>query len=167
MNFPFFNAASSNISFMMKQLSGLVFLCLINLLLHAQSDRQVQWDYSAKKIADKTYELHLKAAIGGNYHMYAQDAGVEGPLPTAITFIKNPLAVIEGGTKESGKRVKKYETAWKGNVNYYEHSVDFIQVVKLKGNIKTNVAGSVEFMVCNDSQCLPPSTVNFKINVGG
>jgi thiol:disulfide interchange protein DsbD len=42
-----------------------------------------------------------------------------------------------------------------------------VQVVKLKGNIKTTVAGSVEFMVCNDNKCLPPSEVPFKIAVGG
>jgi len=42
-----------------------------------------------------------------------------------------------------------------------------VQLVKLKGNIKTTLAGSVEFMVCNDSHCLPPSTVEFKVNIGG
>ena len=40
-----------------------------------------------------------------------------------------------------------------------KNTVDFVQTVKLKGNIKTSVAGSVEFMVCNDSRCLPPSTI--------
>lgn len=133
----------------------------------AQSDKQVRWTFLAKKIADKTYEVHMTAVIGDNYHLYAQDAGVEGPLPTAFTFTKNPLAVLDGRTKEAGKLLKKYESAWGGNVHYYERNVDFVQVVKLKGNIKTNFAGAVEFIVCNDTQCLPPSTVEFKVNVGG
>ena len=151
----------------MKQLYFLFFLLAAGLGLQAQSSKQVQWVYAAKKVADKTYELHITATIGENYHMYAQDAGVEGPLPTTFKFAGNPLAVTDGKVKELGKVVKKFESAWNGSVNYYEKTVDFVQTVKLKGNVKTNVGGSVEFMVCNDNRCLPPSTVEFKVNVGG
>ena len=52
-------------------------------------------------------------------------------------------------------------------LQYFENTIDFVQTVKLKANVKTNLAGSVEFMVCNDSRCLPPSTVEFKVNIGG
>lgn len=151
----------------MKQLYTLVLLVFAGFTINAQSSKQVQWAYAAKKVADKTYELHITATIGENYHMYAQDPGVEGPLPTSFKFSGNPLAATDGKVKEVGKVVKKFESAWNGSVNYYEKTVDFVQLVKLKGNIKTNVGGSVEFMVCNDSRCLPPSTVEFKVNVGG
>jgi Disulphide bond corrector protein DsbC len=155
-----------NIVFM-KQLYILSLLVMAAATAGAQSAKQVQWAYTAKKTADKTYEVHITATIGPNYHMYAQNAGVEGPLPTVFKFTSNPLAVLEGKVKEAGKLIKKKEEVWGGNVQYYEKTVDFVQVVKLKGNIKTNLAGSVEFMVCNESQCLPPSTVEFKVNIGG
>jgi thiol:disulfide interchange protein DsbD len=45
--------------------------------------------------------------------------------------------------------------------------VDFVQQIKLKGNAKTNLAGKVEFMVCNDKQCLPPAEVDIKVPIGG
>ena len=135
--------------------------------LMAQSSKQVNWAYTAKKIGDKTYEIHMTATIGGDYHMYAQDAGGEGPIPTTFTFTKNPLFVLDGRPKEVGKLVKKYETAWSHDVKYYEKEVDFVQVVKLKSNVKTNLAGKVEFMVCNDHECLPPADVDIKVNVGG
>jgi Disulphide bond corrector protein DsbC len=151
----------------MKKFYSLFLLFAVSLALTAQSNKQVQWAYTVKKIADKTYEVHMTATIGDNYHMYAQNAGVEGPLPVAFKFTGNPLTVLDGKVKEAGKLVKKYESAWPGTVNYYEKTVDFIQVVKLKANIKTNLAGSVEFIVCNDSQCLPPATVEFKVNIGG
>ena len=135
--------------------------------LQAQSSRQVQWNYSVKKIGDKTYEVHLAATISGDYHLYAQDAGGEGPLPTSFTFNKNPLIILNGNPKETGKLVSKYESAWKHDVKYYEKSVDFVQVIKLKANVKTDLTGKVEFMVCNDKQCLPPSEIEIKVNVGG
>lgn len=133
----------------------------------AQSEKQVKWSFTSKKIADKVYEVHMKAEINGNFHLYAQNAGVEGPVPTLFKFVSNPLSSLDGKVKEVGKLVKKKEEVWGGTVNFYQGSVEFVQLVKLKGSIKTTVAGSVEFMVCDDSKCLPPSEVQFKVNVGG
>jgi len=151
----------------MKKIYLFLLLCALAAVANAQSAKQVQWAYSAKKIAEKVYEVHMTATIGTNYHMYAQNVGVEGPLPTTFKYVSNPLAALDGKTKEAGKLIKKKEEIWGGSVNYFENTVDFVQVVKLKGNIKTSLAGSVEFMVCNDSQCLPPSTIEFKVNIGG
>jgi len=151
----------------MKKLALLTLtLCAGNILM-AQSSKEVNWAYSAKKIADKVYEVHMTATIGGNYHLYAQDAGGDGPIPTSFTFTKNPLFVLDGKPKEAGKLVKKFESAWNHDVKYYESTVDFVQVVKLKSNVKTNLAGKVEFMVCNDHECLPPADVDIKVAIGG
>jgi thiol:disulfide interchange protein DsbD len=136
-------------------------------LAMAQSAKEVSWTWSSKKIADKTYEVHMTATIGGNYHIYAQDVGGDGPIPTSFTYTKSPLLDIEGVTKEKGQIIKKFESAWNHDVRYYEKTVDFVQVVKVKSNVKTSLAGKVEFMVCNDHECLPPSTVDIKVNIGG
>jgi hypothetical protein len=133
----------------------------------AQSSKQVNWTWSARKIADKTYEVHMTATIGGDFHMYAQDAGGDGPIPTTFSFTKSPLFILDGGVKEKGQQIKKFETAWNHDVKYYEKTVDFVQIVKLKSNVKTSLAGKVEFMVCNDHECLPPADVDIKVNIGG
>ncbi|HRP57490.1 protein-disulfide reductase DsbD domain-containing protein [Agriterribacter sp.] len=131
------------------------------------SARMVDWNFSSKKVAADTYEIRFTADINGKYHMYAQNVGVEGPVATSFTFTRNPLIVLNGKVKEIGKMVSKHEAVWDGDVNYYENKVEFVQLVKLKKNIKTNVGGSVEFMVCDDKECLPPAEVPFKINIGG
>jgi hypothetical protein len=133
----------------------------------AQSNKQVNWEFTVKKLADKTYEVHMTAKINGDWHLYAQNVGVEGPVPTTFTFTRNPLIVLDGKVKELGRVIRKKEEVWGGVVNYYENTVDFVQVVKLKSNAKTNLSGKVEFMVCNDEKCLPPSEVSFSITVGG
>ena len=151
----------------MKKLYLLGCLVMAGLAVTAQSSKAVHWTFTSKKLADKVYEVHMTASIDGNYHMYAQNVGVDGPIPTSFKITANPLVVVDGKVKEVGKLVQKKEEVWGGDVRYYEKSVDFVQVVKLKGNVKTNLAGSVEFMVCNESQCLPPATVDFKVNIGG
>ncbi|HEY0677575.1 MAG TPA: protein-disulfide reductase DsbD domain-containing protein [Chitinophagaceae bacterium] len=134
--------------------------------LSAQSDKEVQWTFTAKKIAENIYEIHMTARVNDDWHIYSQDAG-EGPFATAVTFSKNPLINFEGKVKESGKMKKVFEKSFDTEVKYYENTVNFIQVVKIKGKAKTNVAGKIEFMVCNDSRCLPPAAVDFKLNIGG
>ncbi|MEO6915670.1 MAG: protein-disulfide reductase DsbD domain-containing protein [Chitinophagaceae bacterium] len=146
----------------------LSFLLLVSAnLVFSQSSKMVNWNYAVKKVADKTFEVHMTAEIKGDYHLYAQNVGVDGPVPTSFTFNKNPLISLQGAVKESGKKVKKLEPIWGGNVNYYEKTVTFVQVVKLKANVKTNLAGKVNFMVCDEKECLPPADVDIKVSVGG
>jgi len=150
----------------MKKFLLFTLITAISAVSFAQSDKEVEWTFTAKKIADKTYEVHMTANINGDYHIYAQDGG-DGPVSTSFAFKKNPLFVLEGDVKEVGKVKKVYEEAFKSQVKYYEGSVSFVQVVKLRSNAKTNLAGTVEFMVCNDHECLPPATVNFSVGLGG
>ena len=138
-------------------------ICAVSLAL---SINELKWAFSSKKIAYKTYEVVLTATVNGNWHIYSQNVGVDGPIPTAFTFTKNPLLAFEGAVKENGKLIKKNEEVWGGEVRYYENKVEFIQKVKIKGG-KTNLAGKVEYMVCNDEKCLPPAETTFSVAIGG
>jgi hypothetical protein len=121
------------------------------------------WTYSAKKISDNVYELHFHMDINNPWHTYSQFTADGGPVATKFSFTKNPLYTLDGNVKENGKLIKKYETVFGVDVKYFSDQVDFVQVVKLKTKAKTNFSGSVEFMVCNDQQCLPPTTQKFSI----
>lgn len=133
---------------------------------NAQISNPVKWTYTAKKITDKTYELHLSATIEGNWHMYAQDAG-EGPEPTTINFTANPLITFDGKVKEVGKLEKSYDKNFNSVLKYYGNKVDFVQKIRIKSPVATVVKGTITFMVCNDRQCLPPRDIPFTINVSG
>ena len=150
---------------MKKIITGMILLMFTG-LVNAQINNPVKWTYTAKKIADKTYELHMTASIDGNWHLYAQDAG-EGPEPTVFSFTANPLIKFDGKVKEIGKLEKSYDNNFKSVLKYYAKKVDFVQKIKVKSSIATIVKGSVSFMVCNDRQCLPPRDYPFSINVGG
>jgi thiol:disulfide interchange protein DsbD len=131
------------------------------------SAKQVSWSSTVRKLSANVVEVRLTATINGDYHLYAQAAGVDGPVATTFSFNPNPLLTLNGKVKEAGKLIQKYEEAWEGNVNYYEKKVDFIQQVTIKGKAKTALAGKVEFMVCNETQCLPPAEYSFRVALGG
>ena len=142
------------------------FFSLFVLSASAQIENPVQWAYSATKLADKTYELHITATLEGNWHIYAQDAG-EGPVPTEFSFAVNPLVKLDGKVKEVGKMEKSYDPNFKSVLKYYGKKVDFVQKVKLKSTSNTVVNGTVTYMVCNDKRCLAPKDVSFSVKLGG
>ena len=141
-------------------------LFALPLLVSAQIENPVKWSFSSKKINDNTYELHLTATIDGGWHLYAQEAG-EGPVATAFTFGKNPLVAINGKTQEVGKLIKSFDKNFNSELKYYANNVDFVQKVTVKGKAQTKVKGTVEFMTCDDHQCLPPKDLEFAIALGG
>jgi hypothetical protein len=150
----------------MKKIITAFVLALAGFTATAQVKQAVSWAFSSKKIGDKTYEVRMTATISGKYHMYAQKNSGD-VVPVSFTFAKNPLLSLQGGVKEVGKLVSKYEEVWKAKVNYYEGKVDFVQVVKTKVAAPVSVKGTLNYMVCDDRQCLPPTDVDFDVKVGG
>jgi hypothetical protein len=148
----------------MKKTFIVTFLLLLSNFLFAQIQNPVSWTATSKKINDKTYEVHLTANIDNGWHIYSQTTPEGGPIPTSINFTKNPLLTVEGKAKEVGKLEKHVEPLF-GNIDVkqFSNKVDFVQLVKLKAPVKTSVNVAVEFMVCNDKQCLPPKTEKFSI----
>jgi hypothetical protein len=144
----------------------LLLLCvMVAIVGYSQIQAPVKWNYSAKKISTTVYEVHLTANISGNWHLYSQTTPDGGPVPTSIKFSNNPLVMLQGSAKEVGKLQQKHEPLFGVDVKQFASKVDFVQTVKLKTPVKTNIAGSIEFMVCDDTQCLPPSTQKFSIEL--
>jgi hypothetical protein len=122
-----------------------------------------RWTFAAKKIAERTYEIHCRIDVNAPWHTYSQTTPDGGPLPTKFIFARNPLFVLDGTVIENGKLLIKHEAVFGVDVKYFDGQVDFVQKVTLRGAVKTNFSGSVEFMVCNDQQCLPPTTQKFTV----
>ena len=147
----------------------IVFACIIMInafASQAQMLNPVKWSYTAKKISDKLYEIHITAMLDKKWHIYAQDAG-EGPEPTTFTFNINPLVKLDGKVKEVGTLEKTYDPNFKSTLKYYANKVDFVQKVKLKSSASTQVKGMVSYMVCDDKKCLPPKEVPFSVKLPG
>ncbi|WP_291907859.1 protein-disulfide reductase DsbD domain-containing protein [Chitinophaga sp. CB10] len=150
----------------MKKLLTAMVLFALPFLASAQIENPVKWKFSSKKIDATTYELHMTAIIDAGWHLYAQEAG-EGPVPTTFKIAKNPLVTPVGKIQEVGKLHKNFDKNFNSELKYYENTVDFVQKVTVKGKAANKVKGTVEFMVCDDHQCLPPKETEFVITVGG
>ena len=139
---------------------------LIIFVSNAQIADPIKWAYSSKKIADKTYEIHLTATVQNTWHLYSQLQPEDAiNQPTEIIFKKNPLISCSGKIKEIGKMKLFKDEKLKISANQYADKVDFVQIIKLKANVKTNIIGSVEYQTCNDKKCLPPKKIDFTVAI--
>jgi len=119
----------------------------------------VKFSYTTVKKSSTQYEVHIKTAVDPRWHIYSIYNPDGGAQATTLTFT-NVKAV--GKAKEDGKMKTIFEEEFKVNQKYFEQNVDFIQTVKVTPGTK-KVSGTIEYMVCNDRQCLPPKTVAFDI----
>ncbi len=151
---------------MIKMFSAIIGCVFFLQPIKAQKPDPVHWQYSARKIDDETYELHIKATMDEPWHIYSQTQPKEAiAIPTKITFSKNPLITIAGIPKEVGKK-EKYTDDNAGIVQYqYGGTLEFVQTVTLKAAVKTTVAGTIIFQTCNNEMCLPAKTIPFTIAI--
>jgi len=133
--------------------------------LHAQVQDPVKWNYSAAKKSDKEYSVTISATLSPAWHIYSIHTPANGPVPTSISFSKNPLVLMDGHVKENGKLKTEHDEIFGVDVKYFADKVEFVQSVKLKSAVKTNVSGNIKYMVCNDKLCLPPKTIPFNIQL--
>jgi hypothetical protein len=149
----------------MKQLLSVFVLILLTGQAFSQVKNPVKWAFAAKKIDQVTYEISLTATLDAGWHIYSQTTPDGGPSATVISFTKNPLITLDGGVKEVGKLEQKFEELFGVDVKQFSNKVVFVQTVKLKAKAKTAVNGTVEFMSCNNKECLPPSSQKFSVPI--
>ena len=127
----------------------------------AQILNPVRFNYSAIKKANNLYEVHIKTLLEPKWHIYSVKNPPGGAEPTSIK-VKEGKNV--GAIKEKGKLKTVYDKEFQVTQNYYETTVDFIQIVKINLPAK-KITGNIVYMVCNDKQCLPPKDVEFNIKL--
>jgi thiol:disulfide interchange protein DsbD len=139
---------------------------LFGFALQSQSQKlaPVKWAYQAVKTGDKKYNVIITANVDAPWHIYSQFVK-KGPVPTTVQFAKNPLVVLNGSTKEVGNLEKKFDNNFGAVIGSFGGKVQFIQEVTLKVNTKTKLTGTIEYMVCNEERCLPPTKQSFEVDI--
>ena len=124
----------------------------------------VEWSTSVEKTSEDTYILVSKANIEKGWHLYAQDVPEDGPIPTTFSYDLNNKVNLLGQTKElEGHLID--DPVFLMKIKYFEDYAEFRQTIKVSSNTITSVIGEVEFMVCDDTRCLPPTYVDLNFDL--
>lgn len=127
----------------------------------AQIEDPVEWNFAAAVVNEGEVDLVFKAVIEPGWHVYSQFIEEGGPIPTSFTFNPSPAYERTGNISESPEPVAAFDENFQMEIAWHNQEVTFRQRIKV--NEPTTVSGMVEFMVCNDEKCLPPTEVEFRI----
>ncbi|HWZ15449.1 MAG TPA: protein-disulfide reductase DsbD domain-containing protein [Mucilaginibacter sp.] len=132
--------------------------------IKAQILKPVKWSFAVKKLERNEDMIILKAEIGEGWRIYSINQKDGGPVKTSFSFTPAGDAYRLIGNAIEPKPMTEHEDAFNMDVFYFAKSVIFQQKVKIKQDNLT-VKGKLNFMVCNNHQCLPPEDVNFSIPI--
>ncbi|OOG69828.1 thioredoxin family protein [Flavobacterium sp. A45] len=150
---------------MNKIIFSVILLLLFTIFVEAQVYNPVKWKTDVVKISDSEFELQATAVIENGWHLYSQNVSDGGPIPTHFTFSKSSDFQLLGAVKEEkGKTVN--DPVFKMAIKFFEKETTFKQRIKVIGTKSFQIKTEVEFMVCNDENCLPPTydELEFKVN---
>ncbi|WP_298262679.1 cytochrome c biogenesis protein CcdA [uncultured Lutibacter sp.] len=150
----------------MKKIFLLLSILFLSVTSYSQIHDPVKWSTNVEKISDTEYDLIIVASIEENWHLYSQNVPEDGPIPTAFSFETSAdFELIGNVSEEEGHTVD--DPVFNMKIKYFETSTIFKQRIKLLTENTLKIAGEVEFMVCDDSNCLPPTFVDLNFSITG
>lgn len=148
----------------MKNLLFVLFSLFSILGITQNALKPVVWNVSYVEISSMEGEIVFTAAIEKKWHIYSQRPTDVGPIPTSFTVTPNSNFTLIGKVIENEAH-EEFVAAFDAKVFVFSHEAVFKQKVVRKNKHAFNINTSLEFMTCNDVQCLPPTTLNFVVSV--
>lgn len=143
-------------------------LCVALLFINsfAQIKEPVKFKVSLKTLSDTECEILFSATIEDGWHIYSTNLPEDGPISATFTSEEVQGAQLAGKLQFRGKEVNTYDKIFGMNLRYFEHTVVFVQKIKLTSPAY-HIEGYLEYGTCNDESCLPPTQVPFSFSGKG
>ncbi len=137
-----------------------IFFFLIGSVATAQIHKPVVWETSVEKINDSDYNLIISATIEDGWHLYSQNVPEGGPIATSISITEDEekFQLIGKPSEDEGR--EEFDNVFRMKIKFFEEKASFKQKIRLLTNEEIKIEGTLEFMVCDDTFCLPPTEVD-------
>ncbi len=132
----------------------------------AQILNPVQWSYKVEKVNEKEATLVFTADIDDKWHLYSQNIPDGGPVPTSFKFIPSKDYTLVGKVEEVSKGENIFDSSFNMKLTVFSHKAVFKQKIRKLTNKPFAVTGTLEFMCCDDSRCIPPKELDFSFTIG-
>ena len=126
--------------------------------------KPVTWNATYVSTSASEGEIQFTATIDKKWHIYSQRPTDAGPIPTSFTVSPNADFELVGKVEE-GEAHEEFVAAFDAKVFVFSEKAVFKQKIKLKNQKGTTIKSTLEFMTCNDVQCLPPTMIDFSVLV--
>ncbi len=122
------------------------------------SQQHATWSIQYNK-ADSAITIDVQIARG--WHIYSQHIDpMAGPIPTSFLFMLVGDVELNGDVIEP-QPIVHFDEAFGSELMYFENEVEFKQKIILTS--QANLSVDVNYMMCNDTMCLPPTNEKLTI----
>lgn len=126
----------------------------------AQMQTPVTFSVTNEETPDGKLLVRFGGQVNAGWHVYGTDIPEGGPTPATLTVEKIKGLKADGALRATGK-VKRAEDAMFGmTVSYMEGTASFEQTFTIT-DAQYSVEGYLTYGACSESNCMPPSTVEF------
>ncbi len=126
----------------------------------AQMQTPVTFSVTNEETPDGKLLVRFSGQVNAGWHVYGTDIPEGGPTPATLTVEKIKGLKADGALRATGK-VKRAEDAMFGmTVSYMEGTASFEQAFTIT-DAQYSVEGYLTYGACSESNCMPPSTVEF------
>ncbi|MBN8693867.1 MAG: hypothetical protein J0L69_11785 [Bacteroidetes bacterium] len=141
------------------------FSLFASLFSFSQAPNPVKWEASYSSINSDEGEIIITAKIDKGWHIYSQNIAPDaGPIPTTFNYTPGANFELVGKTIE-GNAHEVFDKAFDTKLLIFDDKAEFKQKIKLKNSKGFTTIVKLEFMTCNDMQCLPPKTIELTLNI--
>jgi len=141
---------------------SILFVLFTLLSLTGFSQKEISWNV-AYNANNQTIEF--SASIAKGWHLYSQHiADGAGPVATSFTFSELNGIKLKGKVEEP-ESIRKYDQSFEATLNFFEGKVTFTQHISKTTKNASTITGTITYMLCNDTMCLPPVDVPFTIEI--
>ncbi len=144
----------------------LIFAVLISSMAWSQILEPVKWSFSSEKTGDNEALLTFKADIETHWHLYSQDIPMAPPATTFYFEGDTNLYELVGEVTES-EYIEEFDPNFDMVLKYFSDEAVFKQKIKLLTDGPVRVTGAINFMSCDDKQCLAPVDEEFDFPFNG
>lgn len=131
--------------------------------LNAQMLDPVDVKYEVYQLDEETFDIVFTAIIDEGWYMYSQHIDdPNGPLPTVFHLEEEAGFELINGTEECGKSEIGFDQFFEMELLKFKERAVFIQRVRVT-DPNVEISGYYEYMVCDDTRCLPPMPEDFSI----
>lgn len=125
----------------------------------------VSWTAAAQPNEDGSYELVFTAAIEDGWKLYGMDIPEGGPIPTSVHFADSSLLEPVGDWKALGRKKTAMDPLFGMEIETFQRRAIFRATVRAEAG--TLLEGYVEYMSCDDAQCIFPDPFEFTLRLAG
>jgi thiol:disulfide interchange protein DsbD len=150
-----------------KAIKIAILLLFVAGISHAQIQNPVKWKIEYKESGKNLYDLIFTASIEPEWHLYDLGPYTDGPNPTQFYFDESKDYRKSGNVKMPIKPKRVFDEMFQMEIGYFLEKAQFTQQIEVLSKDSVVVRGYVEWMVCDNGSCLPPTEHEFAVKLPG